>query len=864
MGHPLIDGPTTKNGAVKPWEGEVFVFPSTVGQQGFWYLDQLDPGNPAYNIAVRFRLEGPLHFAALVRAVNEIVRRHEVLRTVIIEMDGHPVQVVAPSLSIAVSIIDLCDVPATERHARSEVLTTEEARGRFDLAVGPLFRAALLRLDEQVHILLVTVHHVISDGWSIGVITQELGTLYDAFCKGLSSPLAELFLQYGDFAVWQKQWLESSDLNSQVNYWSQKLSKLPLLEIRTDRPRPATQTSNGDIESLVLPKALTDALKDISNREGVTLFMLALAALKILLMRHTGQSDIFVGTLVAGRSRVELEPLIGLFINPLVLRTDLSSNPTFSEFLARVRETVLDALANQDLPFERVVEAIQPKRDPSRHPVFQINFIYQRDFVRPLQVSGLTLTAVPSRSPGAIYDLNFFMVERAVGWRASCEYNTDLYEASTVNRLLTQFQALLEGIAADPSRRLSEIPMVTAADRGSWIPAATVAMPRAMIRDPNRGFLGSASFVAPRSEMEVRLAKMWEQMLGLKGISVTADFFEVGGHSLLAASVLAQTERTFGKRLPMATFLQSPTIEGMARFLCDERSAERHDRVVAIQPEGSRTPVFFVDAGPFFRPLARRLGYDQPVYGLMLPDLAELSNRFTVAEMVNYLIAGLREVKPHGPYYLGGWSHAGVLAYDMAQRLTSEGEVVALLMLFDTCNPSYLRRFKGLKALPVRTYLLGAKLVYHFGQLRKMKLLEALQYARERFETIKEGWKLKFWQFWYRELNRPAADHLKYSSNFQYLAVMEYEPEPCAIPTVLLRSEVLQTGRFRDPLLGWAELARGGLALHELPGDHVTMFTEPMVKRLAEHLAEHLEKPAGLQPAHRSASIAVRQVAETA
>jgi Condensation domain len=376
---------------------------------------------------------------------------------------------------------DLRIVPKPDRDARAEVLTVDEARRRFDLSTGRLFLARLLRLDEEAHVLLITVHHVIADGWSIGVITQELGALYEAFCRGLDSPLPELTLQYGDFAVWQKEWLESCDISNQLSYWTRQLTDLPLLEVPTDKPRPAIQTSNGHIESIVLPRQLTDSLIDLSNREGSTFFMVALATLKILLQRATGNDDVYVGSLVAGRSRVQLEPLIGMFINPIVFRTDLSGDPTFLELLTRVRESVLQGLAHQDYPFERIVAVIHPRRDRSRHPVFQINFIYQRDFVRPLHVSGLILTAIPSRSPGAIYDLNLFMVERADGWRASCEYNTDLYEPATILRMLRQFQSLLEGIAADPKLRISEIPMLTAPAREKPLPLATNRL-----RDPRR------------------------------------------------------------------------------------------------------------------------------------------------------------------------------------------------------------------------------------------------------------------------------------------------------------------------------------------------------------------------------------------
>ena len=330
----------------------------------------------------------------------------------------------------------------------------------------------------------MTIHHIVSDGWAIGVMTRELGALYDAYCRGLDSPLAELALQYGDFAVWQEQGSRA------------RTSTTSLVLDRQAGPSAAPGNPDGSAASgrpggerrhriHSAAAGLTDGLKEyLSHREKATLFMLTLAALKILLQRRSGRSDMFVGTVLAGRSRVELEPLIGLFINPLVFRTDLSGDPTFLELLARVRETVLEALAHQDVPFERVVEAVQPKRDPSRHPVFQINFMYQRDFVQPLHASGLTLTAIPSVSPGAIYDLNFFLVERAEGWRASCEYNTDLYERSTVRRLLEQFRGLLEGIAADPTRRISEFLLTSPGERNLPAPPADQAAGLTVLAHP--------------------------------------------------------------------------------------------------------------------------------------------------------------------------------------------------------------------------------------------------------------------------------------------------------------------------------------------------------------------------------------------
>ena len=335
MAPPRAEPGCRNNGVPKPGADEVYVFPATVRQQGFWYLDQLQRGNPAYNIAVRFRLQGPLCAEELERALGEIVRRHESLRTVFAAIDGVPMQVVMPRLSIRLGRDDLRGVSEKYRRQRAEVITAEEGRLPFDLATGPLFRARLLCLEDEEHILLVTIHHIVSDGWSIGVLTQELGTLYDAYCRGQASPLPELSLQYPDFAVWQKEWLKTTGLTQQLSYWTRQLSSLPILEIPSDRQRPPVQTYGGAIESVLLPRDLTDNLASLSHRENATLFMVMLAAFQLLFQRLTGQNDVFVGSVVAGRSRVELERLIGLFVNPLVLRNDLSGDPPFLELLAR-------------------------------------------------------------------------------------------------------------------------------------------------------------------------------------------------------------------------------------------------------------------------------------------------------------------------------------------------------------------------------------------------------------------------------------------------------------------------------------------------------------------------------------------------
>lgn len=871
------DPTCTANGVAKPAADDVFVFPTTVRQQGFWYLDQLQPGNPAYNIAVRFRLQGVLRAEELEHALNEIVRRHESLRTVFAAVEGVPVQVVMPRFFIPLERDDLREASEKQRRERAERLTAEEGRRSFDLATGPLIRARLLRLADEEHVLVVTVHHIVSDGWSIGIFLSELGTLYDAYCRGETSPLPDLALQYPDFAVWQKEWLQSNGLEDQLKYWTRQLSHLPVLEIPPDRPRPPVPTSRGSIESILLPKELTDRLASLSHREKATPFMTMLAVFQVLLQRCSGRDDVFVGSVLAGRARVELEPLIGLFINPVVLRTDLSGDPSFLELLARVRQTVLQAFANQDIPFERVVDAVQPKRDPSRHPLFQINFLYQRDFVHPFQGAGLTITAIPSLSPGAIYDLNFFMVERAEGWRASCEYNTDVYEASTIRRLLGQFQVLLEEVAANPAGRISEFPLTSRTTRELPEPTVPLAAQSAA-EAPLPAERTRRAYVAPRDPVECKLAELWERVLGVDEISVTADFFDMGGHSLLAAQLLAQVTKTFGRKVPLAVLLQSPTIASFAARLRAERvngfSDHAHGngtaggtigeekwehpegQVFPLRGGGSRPPLLLVDAGPFHRPLVRRLGNDQPVLGVALPELSALPNGFTVGDIASNLLAALDEAQVGGPYCLAGWSQAGVIAYEMARQLRARGQDVALLILFDTNNPDYLRSFKGWHNAPLRLYLWLEKVLYHLRKVRRMPWRQAWQYFRERMR------KFALAPVGVQKRPRTPGDASLATSfvdtwQVQYLAANDYEPHPCDWPIVLVRSAALQTGWFRDPQLGWGRVARAGLRVFEMPGEHDAMFLEPDVRELAAILQQCLRQAMTAKEVHAPEAVLV-------
>jgi amino acid adenylation domain-containing protein len=439
--------------------------PASFAQQRLWFLDQLEPGSASYNIPTAVRLKGDLDVSALGRALDEINRRHEVLRTTFASEGGVPRQVIGEAAGIDFPIDDLRGLPAGQRESATARSIEEEARRPFDLSRGPLLRVRLVRLDERVHVVLVTMHHIASDGWSIGVLIREVAALYDAFREAKVSPLPEPTLQYADYAAWQRGWLQGDALRAQLDYWRGQLSGVPILELPTDRPRPQAMSYRGGSRTIVVPKEVLDELKALGRKEGSTLFMTLLAAFQTLLHRYTGQDDIPVGSPIAGRTRSELEGLIGLFVNTLVLRGDLSGDPSFRTLLGRVRKAALGAYAHQDIPFEVLVGELHPDRDPGRSPLFQVMFALQN---APLPVpsgGGLELEPIDTMSGTAKFDLTLFATETPEGLRLLMEYATDLFDAPTIDRMLGHLATLLRSIVADPDAAVGSLPMMSEAER---------------------------------------------------------------------------------------------------------------------------------------------------------------------------------------------------------------------------------------------------------------------------------------------------------------------------------------------------------------------------------------------------------------
>lgn len=823
----------------------LFVMPATIAQRRFWLLDQLEPGNSSLNMPLALGLKGDLDVRALEETLDRIVARHEILRTTFAKHDGAPVQVISKQGSVKLSVDDLAGSEDPESEA--ERLTVEEAHNGFDLESGPLFRARLLRLSDKEHILLLTLHHIVCDGWSNGVLVRELGEIYDDLTSGIAPSNEELPIQYADYAVWQEEWLKGNGFEDQLAYWKASLgNELPSLEIPTDFERKNARTSFGAIESLLLPLPLTRAIKALAQREDVTSYMIFLAAFYIMLHLRSGQEQVLIGSPTANRVHSETEALIGPFANTLLLKCDLSGNPAFGEILQRVKALSLGAFSNQTVPFEKLLESIRPSKARSSAQIFNVLFIFQTAFMKPMELGHLSITPIRSVSPGSIFDLSLGVVERDEGTRLQLEYNTDLFKSDTAKKMLAELETILSSGILDPDGRISEFEAridSTVQAKADRLPASS-GTPGAQRELP--------AIASETDRIEETLIEIWKEVLQIAEVGAEDDFFQLGGHSLLAVHLFDGIKKKLGVNLPLATLFDATTVRSMVEVIRKENPKDVWTSLVPISPNGSKPPLFLMHAAGgnvlFYDALAKRLGDDQPTYGMQAVGLDGHQSAYDrIEDMAAHYLREIREVQPKGPYFIGGSSVGGLTAFEVALQLEELGEEVGLVVLVDTYAPGYPTPVREMSKFKRRLFAKYDRAAHHADTIRILERGHRWPYVKSKAEKAFNSYRRKYRDLKKRlkrevleRLGRELTDELKdVQSNIQ-IASRAYKARPYSGKVVLFRASKQRRGIVKDDTLGWSRFVTGELNIHEIRGTHGSIVVEPRVRHVAGILQEYL------------------------
>jgi thioesterase domain-containing protein len=834
----------------KPDQTETY--PASLAQQRLWFLEQLGVKTSAYNVHLGFWLRGPLDMGALRSSLQELVNRHDSLRTSFRLQGRELVQDVTRDLRVDLPITDITSTPD---YAIAYGLARNEVEAHFDLSQAPLFRTRLIRDTATDHVLLMTMHHIVTDAWSIQILAKELAALYTAFSGQRSSPLLDLPITYGDYSEWQQKWFKTEKVQQQLNFWQEELEGAPpVLELRMQRPRSSEQeqTFTGASQTVQLSDKIIAGIKALGVRLQATPFMLLLAAFKILLFRASGQTDLLVGVPVAGRNRVEIEGLVGFFVNTLVLRDDLSGNPQFSELVAHVRETTLGAFANSDVPFEKVVEVLQPERNLSYNPIFQVMFSAIKAAVQTHTFGDLTAWPYVVSPNTSIFDLSMTIIEGVDGlWWAQLDHNTSLFSSDDVSKLLTDYTMLLEAATQSPELRIEDLPatsLATGDDRPSGLEAsgveansnfaAVAAKSSSMAekraaptkRRMHSNVAGSAATakrssgasIASLPAEEKLLIGIWKDLLRLPETGIDDNFFEVGGHSLLAAQVIAQLQSATGRKIAVSAVFRAPTIRAFARLLREDALSQADPIAMKLQGEGRAVPVFGVAVPGVdtfgFAQLARHLPPDQVIYKLQASAPVVFGrplSRTELQELARRYVEAMRVQQPRGPYCIGAMCAGVVIAQEMILQLESQGEEVALFTIFDT----WVRENSQIRALWA--------IDYYWQRLRRFQassLDDKFATARRVAERI-SGKSKNPGRGWSR-INWPAED---------------FRPPRFRAPVLLFKRPRQPYFYVRDPNMGWGERSLGGVTTCELECGHGEMLREPHVRTVAETLAIRLQ-----------------------
>jgi thioesterase domain-containing protein len=829
------------------------VYPASLAQQRLWFLDQLGPKSAAYNVHFGLWLRGPLDMHALQSSLQELTNRHASLRTVFRLERGELVQVVADRLSVRLPITDL--TRSANPDAEHYPLAKAEVEKSFDLSKGPLFRTRVLRVTGTDHVLLCTMHHIVTDSWSVQIMAKELSALYGAFCTQRPSPLPELPITYGDYSEWQRKWFKTAKVEQQLKFWKDELEDAPpVLELRTQRPRSSEQTFEGASQTVPLSDQIISGIKALAVRLHATPFMLLLAAFKILLYRESGQSDLLVGVPVAGRNSVETEGLVGFFVNTLVLRDDLFFNPPFLDLVAQVRETTLRAFANADVPFEKVVEFLEPERNLSYNPIFQVMFSVIKAAVQSDTFGDLTAfsyTVAPTKS---IFDLSMTIIEGKGGqWFAQIDHNTGLFRSEDVSRMLADYSTLLKAAVGSPEKRISDLPITdlpvvdlpvaeAAVDRATECSLPVLSKTSSKRKTPTL----SSTSRAPKPERpgepiqaeEKLLVGIWSDLLRLPTVGIDDNFFEIGGHSLLAAQLIAQVQSATGRKIAVSAVFRAPTIRAFAQLLRDDSLAEPDPIAMKLHygghnGDGNDAIPFFAVAIPGvdtfgFAQLARHLPPGQSTYKLQASAPVVWDRPFTSDELqalAGQYVAAMRSAQPHGPYCLGAMCEGVLVAQQMILQLESEGEEVGLFTIFDTwvLENSQIRSLWAID--------------YYTQRFRNFLALS----LDKQFETVRRV---------FRRITGLGDANSGSGWNRVYWPEKDFQPPRFWAPVLLFKRPRQPFFYVRDPQMGWGSRSMGNVETCELKCGHYEMLREPHVRLVGQTLGNRLQAIRNQQEVH--------------
>ncbi len=802
---------------------DAFIVPLWFVQQTTWLTDALGSDSADYNYPLLFTIRGKLNSEALERSLNEIVRRHQVLRSVFRLKDGDLVQIVLRPKRQRLASIDLLKFPEASREERLHQLCYEEARRPFNLATDPLLRSTIIRTAPDHHLLQLTTHHLVHDDWSTGILVREITELYHSLATEMALPLDYLPFQYGDYVRWLEEQLKEIALLSRMSYWKEQLGATAAFHhVPTDFVSSENTITSGGRETIVIPAELAESLKLLGRKERVSLFMVLLAGFKALLHCYSKDDEIGVASCAANRPLPQVEGLMGRFGNHIFLRTSLAGNPTFRDLLGRMREVALNVYADQGLPFGEILKATKAGLS------FQAMFLLQNAQREHREISSLDIKPFPFYSGTAKHNLTILLkVDPFL--KITAEYKVNLFRAATIKQLLVDYRAILEMMASNPAATvtsfISSQPSKVISRHGKLLTSKEV------VNNSNG------------AECDLQMLDVWRDTFD-QPVGLDQNFFELGGDSLLATRLFRKIEKTFSLRLPVSVLLEAPTIRQLSELVSDYRVRKPGSSLVPIQTSGTKPPLFCVHGhlGEVFycRTLSHALGPEQPLFGLRSQGLAGETPFHAVSEMAHCYVKEIQTVQQTGPYYFSGWCFGGMIACEMAQLLREQGEQVALLLLFNTPAPGSLQGWPLTPGYLRRRVAHELKKLGDLGVKQKLTVFrtKTLGLARLTSGTVKTNFHRYF-------VNGAAATKVSRSlsvPDINVAAAKAYRPQVYPGTITMFLTDEVRSIYGTDPAKGWVPFAEKGIELHSASGDNQSLFHSPHVETLAKTLKACLAK----------------------